>query len=748
MYNLSDWRISDDGVSEEDILQNGNRLLTGNGYLGYRGTVSEADLSWMPAVIVSGLYDKHGDLWREPVNAPDPLFTEIFVDGKALSVMGENVTTHKQALDFRYGVYSRETSWTVGGASVSVKAERFIDMKDVHRLCMKYSVSMDAPSTDAPISIKLKQGIRSAVHDLNGPHLGNFQFDSTPLASSDLANRSRCFFAVDTKTLEKNIPLSVACSIDVPSDVSYETEKSDDGIFHIYTINADKGKTFDFFVYGAIYSAADTEGNCGKKARENISASLADGWDTILISHKNKWDDIWRTGDVLIEGDEYAQRALRYSLYHLHIIAPRHANNLSIPARGLSGQTYKGAIFWDTEMFIAPYFLCTEPELAASFIRYRIETLAGAKRKAAEYGYRGAFYAWESQESGDDACTHFNVTDVFTGRPVRTYFRDKQIHISADIVYSIRKYIDVTGNAKILSEGAMEVMLECARFFLSYLYYSPERDRYELLDVTGPDEYHERVNNNAFTNKIVFSVFETVQDCVDQFFKTDKTFIEELFIKLDFEKDFALMHEVMKKFYLPKPNENNIIEQFDHYFKQEDCSIETVKSRLCDQREYWGGANGVAGNTQIIKQADVVTMLVLFGNEYSDEVKRANLAFYEPRTEHGSSLSNCMYALLSCAAGNSEWAYPFFVKTAEIDISGKSKQFAGGIYIGGTHPAANGGAWMTAVQGFCGFSIDEGKIICKPRLPEKWKKVIFSVSLNGEEIEVTVTKDGFTLCQK
>jgi trehalose/maltose hydrolase-like predicted phosphorylase len=301
---------------------------------------------------------------------------------------------------------------------------------------------------------------------------------------------------------------------------------------------------------------------------------------------------------------------------------------------------------------------------------------------------------------------------------------------------------------EILKEGAMEVILECARFFLSYLYYSPDRDRYELLDVTGPDEYHERVNNNAFTNKIVFSVFKTAQYCIELLRISDKGFVSKLFTKLSFDRDMAFICEVIKKLYIPQPNENHIIEQFDSYFKLEDVSLDTVRSRLCDKREYWGGANGVAGNTQIIKQADVVTMLVLFGKDYSDEVKRANLAFYEPRTEHGSSLSNCMYALLSCAAGNSELAYPFFIKTAEVDITGTSKQFAGGIYIGGTHPAANGGAWMTVVQGFCGFSMAEGEIHCVPQLPEKWKQVVFSVVVNGEHKEVTVTKDGYSVCVK
>jgi trehalose/maltose hydrolase-like predicted phosphorylase len=399
-------------------------------------------------------------------------------------------------------------------------------------------------------------------------------------------------------------------------------------------------------------------------------------------------------------------------------------------------------------MFIAPYFLAVQPELAAQFIRYRIQTLPGAKRKAAEYGYRGAFFAWESQETGDDACSDFNVTDVFTGRPVRTYFRDKQIHISADIVYSIKKYIDYTGNFSILAEGAMELILETARFYLSYLYYSPERKRYEVLDVIGPDEYHERVNNNAFTNRMVYFVFQIAGEYIETLQKNDPAFINNLIKRLGCNDDLEFMKTVMNEFFLPQPDNRGVIEQFDGYFRLEDCPLETVRSRLKDPREYWGGGNGVAAPTRIIKQADAVTMLVLFGDDYPLAVKKANLDFYEPRTEHGSSLSSCMYALLACETGGSDWAYPFFIKSAEIDITGKSKHFAGLVYIGGTHPAANGGAWLTAVHGFCGFSVVNGEIKIVPRLPEPWKKVQFSVNLRGVEYQITVTKGGYEICKK
>jgi len=743
MYRLNDWDISDDGISADDVLQNGNRLLTGNGCLGRRGVVDEAEVSDMPATIIAGLYDRHGDLWREPVNSTDPLYTIASTEGILLRAGDESTVSHEQALNFRYGIYSRCTSWRAGGGTVTVMAQRYAHMEDVHLLCMRYTIR-----ADVPCRLVVKQGIKCAVKDLNGPHLGDFSFLKPEGQDSSLGH----VLGLSCRTLEKQIPLAVFSAV-IPSCAvkNSSVEEGENGIFSVMTINLDGTNEAEFFIYGTVFSGLDT-GSPVQTANDLALRAAGEGWDGLLKRHKALWDKIWRMGDVVIEGDEYAQRCLRYSLYHLWIIAPRHCAQsgraLSIPARGLSGQTYKGAIFWDTEMFIAPYFLAVSPEISAMFIRYRIQTLPGAKRKAAEYGYRGAFYAWESQETGDDACSDFNVTDVFTGRPVRTYFRDKQIHISADIVYSIQKYVNQTADYSILTEGAMELVLETARFYLSYLYYSPERKRYEVLDVIGPDEYHERVNNNAFTNRIVFAVFEIARNYIEMFQKSNPSFIDDLINRIGFNDDLEFMKTVMEKFYKPKPDEHGVIEQFDGYFRLEDCSLDTVRSRLKDPREYWGCTGGVAYPTQIIKQADVVTMLVLFGEEHPEAVKKANLDYYEPRTEHGSSLSSCMYALLSCETCSSDLAYPFFIKTAEIDITGKSKHFAGLIYIGGTHPAGNGGAWLTAIQGFCGFSVKDGEIKIKPRLPSPWKKVKFSVNLRGVEYEVAVTKDDFSICRK
>ena len=445
----------------------------------------------------------------------------------------------------------------------------------------------------------------------------------------------------------------------------------------------------------------------------------------------------------MLEGDEDAALALHASQYHLNAIAPRHADNLSIPARGLSGQTYKGAIFWDSEIFFFPMFVHTQPEIARALLRYRVDTLPGALRKAREYGYRGAFYAWESQEGGNEGCTDFNVVDVFTHRPVRTYFRDKQIHISADIAYALRSFYDITGDRGLLKEGGARVILECARFYLSRASARLDGEEIDFADVIGPDEYHERVTNNAFTNRMIRHCWESAL-LLKEIFADEPDWFRDLLCELDYEKDWALLETALPRIRPPRERDG-IVEQFDGYWGLEDCSLETVRGRLKDPREYWGGDHGVAGTTRIIKQADVIALAALFPEDFTDAQLAANWAYYEPRTEHGSSLSACMYALTACRVGRLDEAWRLFLQSARIDVIGGGKQWAGEIYIGGTHPAANGGAWMIAALGFAGLRVRGGQVTLQPHLPPQITRLAFPVTAGGKRWTVEVTQAGARL---
>jgi trehalose/maltose hydrolase-like predicted phosphorylase len=189
-----------------------------------------------------------------------------------------------------------------------------------------------------------------------------------------------------------------------------------------------------------------------------------------------------------------------------------------------------------------------------------------------------------------------------------------------------------------------------------------------------------------------------------------------------------------------------VIPQFDGYFSLEDVSMKDLLARRLDPHEYLGGGNGLATTTQILKQADVVLGLFLFGNRFSRETKQANWDYYEPRCENGSSLSACSYSMIAAQLGRVEWAYDYFMKTATIDITGEGKQYVGPLYIGGTHPAANGGAWMAAIFGLCGFRCSEDDTLhVEPHLPAAWQQVEFPVKFMGQSLRLTVTHENIRL---
>ncbi len=720
------WIIEEKQFRKENIELNGNKFLLGNGYMGYRGTLEEYSRDQLVSCNLSGLYDRVEGKWREPVNAPNGLLTRIYCDEVLLEAVRGEIEEHVQYLDIRSAVHKRETLFrTQSDNRISVKAERFLGLKDVHLICMKYSFTVSEKC-----SIRIETGIDGDVWDINGPHLRNFEPETV-----------ENIILLNSLTNELGCKVSVAEGIERCFSAAEEIVLQEKAFVRQIVLEALPGETYTFYKYVSVFTGNDGVADASKAASESSRDALSKGYASLQAENMALWEARWEQSDVEIEGDDEAQLALRYSIYHLLAIAPTHSDKVSIPARGLSGQVYKGAIFWDTEMFMLPFFIYTNPSMARNLIKYRVHTLDGARRKAAEYGFRGAFYAWESQETGDDACTYFNVTDVFTNRPMRTYFRDKQVHISMDVVYGIWQYYMLTGDESILLEGGAEVILECARFLFSYSYCKKEKNRYEILDVTGPDEYHERVNNNVYTNRMARNVLEVAEKTLELLKANHAEVYNDLMSRLNYKEDLEGIREMRALLYVPEPQADSlVIEQFDGYHRLEEVGLKELKGRVLNPNEYWGGGNGIATTTKIIKQADAVLMLNLFKDAYSYEVKKANWEYYEPRTEHGSSLSPCVYAMLAADIGNPEWAYKYFIKTATIDLTGDSKQYVGDLYIGGTHPAANGGAWMAAVLGFGGVHFNGETLLINPNLPSKWESLAFHLIVREQGFKIKISK--------
>ncbi|MDE7095039.1 MAG: hypothetical protein K2O23_00970, partial [Anaeroplasmataceae bacterium] len=495
---------------------------------------------------------------------------------------------------------------------------------------------------------------------------------------------------------------------------SHSIYTNENGIYKV-DLNAKKYKIYTF------YAIAKLSENVMFKANIDISEKL---YSLYKEEHSKAFMSLWEYSDIEIGGNKDAQFNMRYSIYHLLILGNKNYKS-SIPARGLSGQTYKGAVFWDTEIFLLPFFSYTNPSIARSFLEYRIRTLSGAKVKAKEYGYEGAFYAWESQETGLEACSKYNVTDPITNEPIRTYFNEKQIHLSADIIYALEEYIKITGDESILLEGGLEMAFEVAKFFMSFV--KKRSGKFHILDVIGPDEYHERVDDNAFTNYMAKYAIEIYMKYAKKLSKFD-SLLEEC--------EYFINH-----LYLPLPNRKKLIEQFKGYFDLEDTTVDIVRSRLRVPNEYWGTENGVAYPTRIIKQADVITLLCLLNHEFDKETIKANYNFYYPYTEHGSSLSASMYSITGFQIGKKKEAFEMFMKSAGIDLSTNQKLYAGGIYIGGTHPASSGGAYMSLIYGMAGLKIVEDKPLLEPNLAKGILSLQFKIKIKEKGYYIKVNKD-------
>ena len=677
------------GYQKENIVSYGNMFLIGNGHLGYRGTLEEYNSSHFVGLNVCGFYDRYKKLWRESVNAPNPFYIKIKNKIENCSVFETNPIHHQVELVLKHALFKRFTEFK----TLTISSERFISSTEDNLLCEKYKVQAKEDQ-----EIEIICGTDIDIWEINGPHFKKKKVR---------ANHKNIIFVGKTNE-EKYLKMDNRYLFE-----GFDVEYNKNGMF-ILRASLKKNEVRNIYIFSKIIE------NCSDFEKVN-RYNVAD-YKKLKALHCEKFEKKFINARVTIVGDKEAQFELDYSIYHLLILENENYNH-SIPARGLSGQTYKGAIFWDTEIFMLPFYTLTNPKMARNLIEYRIKTLDGALEKAKKYGYEGAFYPWESQE-GKEMCSKYQVTDVFTNKPIRTYFNEKQIHISADVVYGIINYVNCTHDFSVLKDGGLNVMIEVFKFFKSYSKF--KSGQYHIYDVIGPDEYHERVKDNAFTNYMIHYC------CVKTLEYLNKEENIELYEEIEEFKD---------KLYLPPiAKRSKLIEQFKNFFKLEKTTVEEIRSRLRHPSEYWGTKNGVAANAQIIKQADVITLLALLPQYFTKEVEIKNYNYYYPITEHGSSLSASMYSLIACKIKKKHDAYSMFRKSAGIDLGTDQKIFAGGIYIGGTHPASNGGAYLSAVFGFCGLTIKDDHFEANPHLPSSIKQISFNAILQGKKYNIEVSK--------
>jgi trehalose/maltose hydrolase-like predicted phosphorylase len=499
---------------------------------------------------------------------------------------------------------------------------------------------------------------------------------------------------------------------------------------------AEAGAEYVFDKLVTIFTSRDGFTDPGEVAMHCARRAVERGYEALLESHERSWFEAWQASDISIEGDPEAQHAARFSIYHSLACAPMSSDKVSLAAKGLHGEGYRGHVFWDCEIFNLPFFIHTQPEIARNLLMYRYHTLAGARRKAQAAGYRGAMYAWESADTGDETTPTWAQ---HLGQEIRIWCGDIEQHISADVAYAVWQYYQATRDRDFLLNYGAEIILETARFWVSRFEYNSNQDRYEINGVIGPDEYHEHIDNSVFTNAMARWNIRLALDLVESFKQHDSNQWAGLKQRLRLsDKRLRFWKRVAEKAYIPYFGELGIHEQFDGFLRLEQVNLGALHLNGTPP-DVVLGRDGVQ-KSQVIKQADVVMLMYLLGDQFGRAQVESNFDYYSPLCGHGSSLSPSIHSIVCSQLGRSEDALRYFRQSAAIDLDDGMGNGAAGI-----HMAALGGNWQAIVKGFCGVKASEYALGFVPALPPGWQAVKFSLMYEGTPVCARVTPDSITL---
>lgn len=491
------------------------------------------------------------------------------------------------------------------------------------------------------------------------------------------------------------------------------------------------------------------QGEDGITAEERklaVEAALEKGYETLMEEQRRKMKEFWDITRIRVDGmSDEEEAAVCFAQYHILGMTPWHTNVSSIAAKGLTGEGYKGHVFWDTEIFLCPMLLYGYPKEARQLLEFRYKGLDGARKKARDYGFKGAMFPWEAARTGEEETPLYAALNIHTGKANKVWSGIKEYHVTADIAYAVEQYYEATGDAGFMEECGYEIVFEAARFWVSCAKWDEKRQKYGIFDVIGPDEYTEHVDNNAYTNYMAVYCVRMAFQYAQRLKADNPDVFARLDHKLHIEEDLQKWQEFQEKMYLPVPNEEGIIPQ-DDSFLSKPCLENIMKYKLSQIKQsiLLDYSREEVVNMQVLKQADVVMLLNLFPNLFDEEIVKKNVLFYESRTIHDSSLSYCAHAQACAAIGAMDLSWEFFRKCLVVDLNANPHDSTDGV-----HSASLGGIWNCLIFGFAGVHYEKGVLYLAPHLPKQWKTMEFQMFIEGVKVYFKIGKDMiFLSCEK
>jgi trehalose/maltose hydrolase-like predicted phosphorylase len=458
------------------------------------------------------------------------------------------------------------------------------------------------------------------------------------------------------------------------------------------------------------------------RADQRARSAARNGYERLLRDHRRAWAARWDVCDARIDGDDELQLGVRLAIYHLIASTPSDGEG-PVGARGLTGPAYRGHVFWDTEAYMLPFHAATHPACARAMLEYRVARLPAALEEAQARGRAGACFPWESADDGREVTP--TTAALPSGEVVQIRTGDLEDHIAADIAWAAASYAAWTGDTTFARGPGRELLVQTARYWASRIVI--EGGRAHIHGVIGPDEYHEAVHDNAYTNVMARWNLRAAARIVDGC--TNAQAREPA--------HWRNLADILVDGYDP---DSGIYEQFLGFFDLEPLIIADLAQRRPVAAPLLLGADRVA-RSQVIKQADVLMLHYLVPDEVAAGSLVPNLEYYEPRTAHGSTLSPGVHAALLARAGRPDEALEWLRLTARIDLDDVSATTAGGVHL-----AAMGTVWRALSWGFAGLSPGADELVIDPRpLPASWRSLDVGVRYRGTPVRVRLDREGIAV---
>lgn len=736
------WTVTETGWDPERAGYHETVFTVGNGRLGTRGSLEERHTGALPGTFLAGVYDGFDAPVIDLVNAPDWLCTEVYVGETRLDLESLDVVEHSRELDLRTGVLTRDSTFEVpGGDRFRLRTQRVASMAD-RNLC---ALRIEVTPLDGPAGVTVVTGIDAHRRNLErlpaypeGTSFGADRKWDKWARSTHLRETGHGFADeighVQARTIDTGIDLAFAFAASGDQPVRRRRRARHEYVgVELDFVAVDVGRTLRVDKVVGIATSRDADADGAPLDRALATVAGAGGFDEVYAASAEVWAQLWADSDCHIVGDDRAALAMRFSVYHLLIAANPEDPTVNIGAKSLSGEGYRGHVFWDTEVMMLPFFVFTQPETAKALCGYRHHTLPGARENSAENGTGGARFPWESADTGREECPQFTPDGQN-----RFYTREEEVHVSADVAYGIDLYATVTGDEEFRLGPGAEVLFETSRFWVDRM--TADGDSLELLTVMGPDEFHSHIDNNAFTNYLVRWHLNLAADTYDRLTAEHPERLAELVAQIGLDAgEPARWSDAAARLKQQETPEDRPIEQFDGYFGLKDVPIEEWDAN--DMPRYPAGYNHFnCEDTQLLKQPDSVMLMYLFPDDFSTEARRVNYDFYEARTLHKSSLSPSIHAIVGLQIGDASKAEQYFARSAYVDLDDNQGNTEEGMHI-----ASAGGTWQVAVHGFGGFRVAGDGLHFAPALPDSWQRLRFAIRWRGRRVYADLGHDDVTL---